>query len=144
MPGSFPLTFLFRGSPGSAEVQWHCNDSVTCTSGSLLWKWMIQIGKAGPLQSFELIHCIFKRDREQIWSKQTLQPAVSACSEADFPRLECSAELCPAARGCRCFCCFLWGSGQLCLEPTSVFHHQHSAQCSLQQHGTQERAGIRW
>lgn len=78
MPGSFPLTFLFCGSPGSAKVQWHCNDSASCTSGSLLWKWIIQIGKAGPLQSFELIYCIFERDREQVWSKQIFQHIISA------------------------------------------------------------------
>lgn len=88
---------------------------------SLLWKWMIQIGKAGPLQSFELIYCIFKRDREQIWRKQTFQHVVSAGGDcwgygslqcAGFPAVglleQSSAEVCPAVRWCRCLCCFLW------------------------------------
>lgn len=28
MSGSFPLTFLFSGSPGLAKLQWNCSDKV--------------------------------------------------------------------------------------------------------------------
>lgn len=109
-----------------------CSDTAltkcSCTFVSLLWKWMIQIGKAGPLQSFELIYCIFKRDREQIWRKQTLQHVVAAggdcwgtaaCSEPDLQRLECRSRAVPrsvrqfgGADVCAVSCGIsLWGSG---------------------------------
>lgn len=81
---------------------------------------MIQTGKAGPLQPFEFIYGIFKRDREQIWSKQAFQHVVSAGGDRrGYGSLQCaglpkagvpeqsSAEVWQALRWRRCLCCFL-------------------------------------
>lgn len=100
---------------------------------------MTQMGKAGPLQSLEFTYCVFKRDRVQVWKKQTFQHVISAAGDcwgrgslqcAGFPKAGALEQ--SSARSVRhlggadvCVSCgiSLWGSGQLCLEPTSVFHH---------------------
>lgn len=123
---------------------------------------MIQIGKAGPLQSFELTYCIFKRDREQIRRKQISQPVISAAGDcwgygglqcAGFPKAgvleQGSAEVSQALRWCRCLCCFLWNQpvgvgaaapgANLCIPSPAK---DRSVPPALA--GRQEDAGIQW
>lgn len=64
---------------------------------------MIQIGKAGLLQSLEFTYCVFKRDREQIWRKQTFQLGTAGLGQLAACRISkgwsAGAELCRGLSG---------------------------------------------